>query len=96
MKITAKNFELTDTLKDYVEKRLANLDRYFDGVMNSEVIFYEQRGRYTGELIVRAKGKTMKAQTSDKDILKVVDDLKEIITKELRRYKEKLKNHRKS
>ncbi len=96
MKITAKNFELTDTLKDYVEKRLSNLDRYFDGVMGVEVVFFEQRGRYTGELIVRAKGKTMKAQTTDKDILKVVDDLKEIITKELRRYKERIKGHRKS
>ncbi len=94
MRITAKNFELTETLKAYAQKRLSGLDRFYDGLMDMELIMESERNLYKGELIMKVKGKTIKAQSKDSDPLKVIDDLKDIAKRELRRYKEKLKDHR--
>jgi len=95
MRITARNFELTETLREYIGKRLGHLDRYSDHIIDSEIILIEERGQYKGEMIVKVKGRTIKAETKDNDVLKVVDELKDIVIRELKKYEEKLKDHRK-
>ncbi len=95
MRITARNFEITETLRDYISKRLGNLGRYSDNIIDAEIIFYEERGRYKGEMIVKVKGRTIKAETKSNDILKVVDELKDTVIRELKKYEEKLKDRRK-
>ena len=52
MRITARNFELTETLREYIGKRLGHLDRYSDHIIDSEIILIEERGQYKGEMIV--------------------------------------------
>ncbi|MCS7245240.1 MAG: ribosome-associated translation inhibitor RaiA [candidate division WOR-3 bacterium] len=94
MKITARNFEITETLREYISKRLGHLDRYSEHIINSEIIFQEERGQYLGEMIVKVKGRTIKAETRSNDILKLVDELKDIVIRELKKYEEKLKDHR--
>ncbi|MEO0143629.1 MAG: ribosome-associated translation inhibitor RaiA [candidate division WOR-3 bacterium] len=95
MRVTARNFEITETLREYINKRLGYLGRYSNHIIDSEMIFHEERGQYKGELIIKVKGRTIKAETKSNDILKVVDELKDIAIRELKKYEEKLKDHRK-
>ncbi len=94
MRITARNFEITETLREYISKRLGNLGRYSDNIIDAEIIFHEERGQYKGEMIVKVKGRTIKAETKSKDILQVVDELKDTVIREIKKYEEKLKDHR--
>ncbi|MEO0202902.1 MAG: ribosome-associated translation inhibitor RaiA [candidate division WOR-3 bacterium] len=95
MRVTARNFEITQTLREYIDKRLVYLGKYSNHIIDAEIIFHEERGQYSGELILKVKGRTIKAETRSNDILKVVDELKDIATRELKKYEEKLKDHRK-
>jgi len=95
MRLTARNFEITETLREYITKRLGHLDRYSEHIIDSEIILHQERGQYKGEMIVKVKGRTIKAETKNNDILKVIDELKDIIIRELKKYEEKLKEHRK-
>jgi len=92
--MTTKNVELTDGLKDYIEKRLGGLDRYSNHIMDGEIIFEEMRGRYKVEVILRVKGSTLTAVGQSKDPHEAVDRVKDKIKVQLRKYEEKLKSFR--
>lgn len=94
LKIIARNLDLTDALKDYINKRLMGLDRYSNNIIDSEFILQEIRGRYEGELIVKVKGQTLTAKTQRKDPYEVIDELKDKIKTQLKKYEEKLSNKR--
>ncbi|MEN3046227.1 MAG: ribosome-associated translation inhibitor RaiA [Candidatus Hydrothermales bacterium] len=88
----AKNFELTDDMRRYVEKRLSKIDRFSNHIIKSNLIFEEQRGRYRGEIIIEVTRKgILKAEAQNSDFFSVVDDLKDKITSQLKKYEQKLK-----
>ena len=92
--ITTKNVELTDGLKDYIQKRLSGLERYSNHIMDGEIIFEEIRGRYKIEVILRVKGTTLTAAGQSKDPREAVDKVKDKIKVQLRKYEEKMKSFR--
>lgn len=92
LNIMAKNFELTDDMRRYVEKRLSKIDRFSNHIIKSNLIFEEQRGRYRGEIIIEVTRKgILKAEAQNSDFFSVVDDLKDKITSQLKKYEQKLK-----
>ncbi|MDY6821719.1 MAG: ribosome-associated translation inhibitor RaiA, partial [Deferribacterota bacterium] len=50
VKITAKNLELTDAIKNYIEKKLKRIDKYFDYVLDVSVILEVQRNVHSAEI----------------------------------------------
>jgi len=94
LKIVARNLDLTDALKDYINKRLTGLERYSNNIIDSEFILQEIRGRYQGEVIVKVKGQTLTAKSQRKDPYEVIDELKDKIKTQLKKYEEKLSDRR--
>ena len=92
--LTAKNFEFTDALKEYINKRLNFMNKFSDYIISAELIMEEQRGRYTGNLVVKVKGQTLTAKSTEKDPYILVDTLKEKIKHQLVKYEEKLQDRR--
>ena len=90
--IRTKNLELTPSLKEYTEKRFAKLDRFSRNIIHTELLLEEQRGIYMGEFIVKVKGKTLKAKSSSKDPMALVDELRDIMANNLKAYEEKLRH----
>ncbi len=92
LNIVARNFELRDDMKNYIEKRLSKIERFSKHIIKSNLVFEEQRGRYTGELLVEvAKKGILKATATNSDFFAVVDELKDKINKQLKKYEQKLK-----
>ncbi len=51
--ITARHMELTPILREYVEGKTANLDRYFHNIIDVKVIFESIKVvRFTSEIVV--------------------------------------------
>ena len=44
-KLIGRNLEITDAIRDYVEKKLARLDRYQDGELMAKVVLSLAGGR---------------------------------------------------
>ena len=93
-KISTREIDLTDGLKEYIDKRLGSLDKYSPRVLDGELVFYEERGRFVGELIIKVKGATLKAEAKAKDPFETVDQLKDKMKGQLKKYEEKLKDRR--
>ena len=47
--ITGKNVEVTDWLKQYVEKKIGRLDRYLPGIQETRVELVTQNSRRAGD-----------------------------------------------
>ncbi len=92
LNIVTKNFELKDDMKNYIEKRLSKMDRFSKHIIKSSLILEEQRGRYTGEILIEVSRKgILKATATNSDFFSVVDELKDKINTQLKKYEQKLK-----
>lgn len=92
--IVARNVELTDSLKDYIAKRLDGLDKYSKHIINGELIIEELRGRYITEMILKVKGNTIAVKTNESDLYQSIDRLKDVLKKQLVKYEEKLRERK--
>lgn len=92
VKITAKNLELTDAIKNYIEKKLKRIDKYFDYVLDVSVILEVQRNVHSAEILVNAKGVFLKGLERTEDLYASIDLAIDKIERQLSKYKDKLKD----
>lgn len=92
MKISIKgtNLALTEELKQYVEEKIGNLDKYIQGVLEAKVELERERKHHTGsvfrsEAMMIIGGKVLRADANGSDIYEALDlvipKLKEQISK---------------
>ena len=92
VQITAKNLELTNALKDYVEKKLLRIEKYFDYVLDINVVLEIQKNVHAAEILVNAKGVFLKGLEKSEDLYASIDLAIDKIERQLAKYKEKLKD----
>jgi ribosomal subunit interface protein len=98
IKITGKNLDVGDALRDHVEDRLRQLQqRYFEGTVHAHVTVEKQRGDFhtdcalhlaTG-LLLQSEGRAAEAHPS-------FDSAAQHLEKQLKRYKQRIKDHHKA
>lgn len=90
--ITVKNIELTDAIKSYVEKKVAKVKRYFDQVIDVNVVLDVHKNVHLAEVLVNAKGVFLKGAEKSEDLYASIDLAVDKIDRQLVKYKSKLKN----
>ena len=94
--ITARHFKLKDDLKNYVEEKVKKLDRYFDHILEVDVVLgWEKLNRYT-ELRIKVYNKQIVIKEVSDEIRKSFDLALDRAERQLKKYKEKLRNTAKS
>jgi putative sigma-54 modulation protein len=94
--ITARRFKLKDDLRDYVEGKAKRLDRFYDHILDIEVILgWEKLNRYT-EMRINVYNKQIVIKEVSDEIRKSFDLALNRAERQLKRYKEKLKTNSKS
>ena len=98
--IQTKEIELTDPLREYVEKKINSLDRHlarFDAdVVMAEVELarttkhHRQGDVYYAEVNLTLPGKLLRATHTSSDIRKSIDKVKDTLQREIRKYKDQL------
>ena len=100
LQIHARNVEVNDRLRDYVEKKLSRLDRYMPYVLDVRVdISYDRRheegNRSTAQLTVRdSRGTIIRAEEKKgADAFSAVDAAMDKLYRQISRYKDKRQRH---
>jgi len=98
MKFThvGKKLEVTDALKDYAEKKLKKLDRYFSDDAEAAVLYRMERGRSTAEVTVRCANLFFRAQQTTNDMYAAIDAIVDVIDRQIRKNKTKLEKRLRS
>ncbi len=92
--VQGKNLHVTDRLRDYVEKKVAKLDRYLASISEVRVELGTEKTRSYGDrqvaqLTVRAGGAILRAEERSGDIFMAVDMVMDKIKRQIDRYKSK-------
>lgn len=99
IKITGKNMNVGNALKEYVETSLDGaVSKYFDRAIDADVVFYKEAHLFCADIIVNegtGTGVMIRGQGQEADVYAAFDAAATRIEKQLRRYKRKLKNHHK-
>jgi len=89
IKITGKDLVATEAIKDYVEKKMDRIERYFDGDVEVLVTIKTEREEQIAEMSVKVKQDTYRAVTSHKDMYASIDKNIDILEGQIRKLKTK-------
>ncbi len=89
--VSGKNMEISEAVKDQVEKKLALLDKMFKRETEAHVNFSKQKSTYNVEITIPLKnGAILRAVGRELDMYKAIDDASDKIIRQMRKHKTKL------
>lgn len=83
--IVSKDFELTETIKNKIEEKVSNLNKYSKKEKTAKVKLESVKGTYTVTIIMIVKNKILKSKVSSEDLYKSIDLATENIKNQLSR-----------
>ena len=90
--ITGKELKATEAIKEYVEKKLERIERYFEGEeINASLKIKSQREMQIAEMQISVKGYSIRAVTETKDLYASIDKDIDILEGQIRKIKTKKK-----
>jgi len=91
LSFTARHFKAPERLKDYAEKKVKRLEKYYDGILDCEVVLDYEKLLQVAEIIVRVYGTRLTVVEKSDDIFKSIDLAVDKMERQLKKYKEKLR-----
>ena len=90
IKIIGKDLTATDAIKEYVEKKLTRIEKYFEGEeINASVTIKGEKKLQIAEMYISVKGYSLKAVTENKDLYASIDKDIDILEGQIRKLKTK-------
>ena len=92
MKVTviAKNMELTDALKEIVQKKISKLEKYFEGNVEAKATLSVQKNRHKIEIMIPFNGVVLRGEESTSDMYKSLDLVEDKLERQIRKQKTRL------
>lgn len=93
--VSGRHLNLKDELREYAEEKIGKLSRFYDRIHEAELVFSQEKDQLSSELIVRIDNKhTFVATDTGADDHGIVDSVVDKVERQLRRHKEKNRNHK--
>lgn len=93
--ITARHFDLTNAIRDYVEESAIKLEKYFDHILNVHFILSLENGGNSAEMILNIPKNNLKCVASDKDMYVAIDAAVDKMENQVKKLKDKWSDHQK-
>ena len=88
--ITGRNIELTDGIKEAVQDKLSNLEKYFSADTDVFVTLSVEKERQKIEVTIPVKGHIIRSEQVSSDMYVSIDLVEEVIERQLKRYRTKI------
>ena len=91
--ISSQHVEITDTLREYIRRKLTRIDRHFGPVIRSHVVLHVTKNRHRVETTIHTKGTEWHATAEDRDMHVVIDRVVDKLDRQATKHKEKVVDH---
>ena len=81
-------------MKEHVNKRLLKLDKYIDTLTETRVILSVEKFRNVAEINLSGRGLNLNGKEEAKEMIIAVDNVIDKIERQLKKHKEKTRNHK--
>jgi putative sigma-54 modulation protein len=90
--IRGQRVQITDALRDYAEKKLSRLEKYFDPSITSEVnvTLSVTKGQHTIEVTIPISGMFLRAEERSDDMYASIDAVIDKLERQIRKHKTKV------
>lgn len=89
LNITGKDFELTDSIKGYINDKISKLEKYFGSDFDAVATLKIEGNNQVAEVRINIAGETFKAEAASKDLYASIDKDIEILEGQIRKSKTK-------
>lgn len=90
---TARHFKATNRLKEYAEIKVRSLKKYYEGIIDCEIILDYEKLNQIAEIAIKVYGQRLVARERSEDIFKSIDLAVEKLERQIKKYKGKLRGH---
>ncbi|PLX78968.1 MAG: ribosomal subunit interface protein [Desulfuromonas sp.] len=93
--VTFRHMETSEPIRTYAEEKLSRIKKYIDEPIDAQaVLSVEKKIRHRAEVTLLAKGITIKGSEVTNDMYAAIDAVVDKIERQVKRYREKIKNHK--
>ncbi|MDD2229781.1 MAG: ribosome-associated translation inhibitor RaiA [Candidatus Cloacimonetes bacterium] len=93
--ITARHFELTKAIRDYVETSCLKLKKYFDHIITVHVVLALENSRNICELSLHAARFSLQSQSEEMDMYLSIDIALDKMEAQIKKLKDRITDHQK-
>lgn len=84
-----KHIEVTDAMRNYIEKKLDKIERHFDHILEVIVTLSVEKNRQIVEATLQASGALIRAEEETDDMYASIDKVADKLERQIRKYKER-------
>lgn len=88
--VSGKNFNVTKALKEYAEKKVGKLERFFDIEVEAQVTLSVEKDRHIVEVTMPLNGMLLRGETETNDMYSSIDVVVDKLEKQIEKYKTKI------
>lgn len=88
--VSGKNIEVTDSLKNRINKKLGKLEKYFSPDTEAHATMSVERSRHILEVTVHLNGIVLRAEVANSDMYACIDKAVDILEGQIRKNKTRL------
>lgn len=88
--ITEKKIQVPDEVKEYAERKIGKIDRFFRGEAEAFITFGSERGRYNAEVTIENNGTFYRVSENTSDMHASIDSAVAAIERQIRKNKTRL------
>lgn len=89
LNITGKDFDLTDSIKNYIEDKVSKISKYIGDEFDASATLKIEGTEQVAEIRITYSGETIKAVTASKDLYSSIDKDIDILEGQIRKIKTK-------
>jgi putative sigma-54 modulation protein len=93
LNLTGHHVEITEPMRDYVQSKMARIERHFDHVTVVHCILTVDKLRHRAEATVNLAGGQVFAEAIEENMYAAIDGMVDKLDRQVRKHKEKLTDH---
>lgn len=87
--LTGRHLEITPAIREHVSNKLSKIKRHSDNVIDVSVILSVDKLKQKAEATVHMSGKTVFAETDDTNLYVAIDNLTDLLDRQILKHKDK-------
>ncbi|MBC8205212.1 ribosome-associated translation inhibitor RaiA [bacterium] len=92
--LSSRHFRASENLKSFAKDEVMRLKKYYDGIIDCEIILEKQKDIRTCEIVAKVYGTVLTTSVESHDHFKSIVMAVDKIEQQLRKYKAKIRNPR--
>lgn len=91
--VTGHHVDVSPALRDYVDNKLAKLQRHFDHLTDIHCVLTVEKMVHKAEATIQLSGGTIHADAVEENMYAAIDGLVDKLDRQVKKHKEKITDH---